>query len=89
MARGDASGLYQPRGVSRGSLDDLIAYVDEELWRISGVLEVALMREVEVSHVAPSRPRDGMTRLADGVDWNPGGGQGVYTYYNSTWNKLG
>lgn len=37
----------------------------------------------------PTRKWDGLTVLADGTDWNPGSGQGVYTYYNSTWNKLG
>ena len=31
----------------------------------------------------------GMVVLADGTSWNPGAGQGVYAYYNSTWNKLG
>lgn len=41
------------------------------------------------SNVAPAKPREGMVVLADGTDWNPGGGQGVYCFYNSTWNKLG
>ena len=40
-------------------------------------------------HAEPDKPRDGDIRLADGSDWNPGGGQGVYCYYNSTWNRLG
>lgn len=39
--------------------------------------------------VEPIKVYEGLTVLADGVNWNPGGGQGVYTYYNSTWNKLG
>lgn len=40
-------------------------------------------------HVAPAKPRTGLTVLADGTDWNPGSGQGVYTYYNGAWRKLG
>lgn len=40
-------------------------------------------------HAAPLKPRDGITVLADGTDWNPGAGQGVYTYYNGAWHKLG
>jgi len=37
---------------------------------------------------APSNPYDGMIVYANGVDWNPGSGEGVYAYYNSQWNKL-
>lgn len=40
-------------------------------------------------HAAPARPYTGLTVLADGTDWDPGSGQGVYTYYGSAWNKLG
>lgn len=40
-------------------------------------------------YAAPAKPRDGMTVMADGTDWNPGSGAGVYTYYGSAWHKLG
>ena len=40
-------------------------------------------------YVAPKKPRDGLTVLADGVSWNPGAGQGVYTWYAAAWHKLG
>lgn len=40
-------------------------------------------------YAAPGRIFDGMTVLADGTSWNPGGGAGVYTYYGAAWNKLG
>lgn len=45
--------------------------------------------EFEELHAAPTKVYDGLTVFADGTDWNPGSGQGVYTYYNSAWNKLG
>lgn len=32
---------------------------------------------------------DGVVAFADGTSWNPGSGEGIYAYYNSTWNKLG
>jgi hypothetical protein len=38
---------------------------------------------------APTSPSDGMVAYADGTGWDPGGGEGIYAYYNSTWNKLG
>ena len=40
-------------------------------------------------NAAPDRVIEGLTVLADGTNWDPGSGQGVYTYYNATWNKLG
>ncbi len=40
-------------------------------------------------HVEPAKPRTGLTVLADGTDWDPGSGQGVYTYYGAAWHKLG
>lgn len=40
-------------------------------------------------HAEPTRLYTGLTVLADGTDWNPGSGAGVYTYYGSAWHKLG
>ena len=45
--------------------------------------------KMEVSHAAPNKVEDGMITYADGTDWNPGSGEGIYCYYNSTWNYLG
>lgn len=39
--------------------------------------------------VVPAKPVDGMTVYADGTNWNPGGGEGIYTYYAAAWNRLG
>lgn len=39
--------------------------------------------------VAPDKPRQGLTVIADGTNWNPGAGAGVYTYYSNAWNRLG
>lgn len=35
---------------------------------------------LSVLHVAPSKPRAGLIVYADGVDWNPGSGEGLYRY---------
>ena len=40
-------------------------------------------------HVAPAKPRNGMIVYADGTDWNPGSGRGVYYYKLNTWTLLG
>lgn len=41
------------------------------------------------THRVPEKPRTGDTYLADGTDWDPGSGQGVYTFYAGAWHKLG
>jgi len=37
----------------------------------------------------PAPAEDGMIAYADGVNWNPGSGEGFYGYYNGAWHKLG
>ena len=37
----------------------------------------------------PDKTYDGLVVYADGTNWNPGSGEGVYCFYNSSWNKLG
>ena len=59
-----------------------------ELNRIAAVILTATVREVEFLNVAPVKPREGMIRGADGTNWNPGAGKGVYAYYGGVWNKL-
>lgn len=70
---------------------DLLEYIDRELDRVS--VETAEPQPVR-GFILPKlsgEPRriEGLTVLADGIGWNPGGGQGVYTYYGGVWNKLG
>ncbi len=36
----------------------------------------------------PDKPETGMLVLADGTDWNPGSGSGIYYYTGATWTKL-
>lgn len=65
-------------------------YVDQELQQISGALALLFGGNVlETRNVAPTKPRAGMLALADGVNWNPGGGAGVYCYYGAAWHLLG
>jgi hypothetical protein len=67
---------------------ELSRYLQEELQRMSYILRDITARNVEFLTVAPARPREGMLYGADGVNWNPGGGKGVYCYYGGAWTKL-
>ena len=71
------------------TLRSMIEWLMREHLRISLTFEQGVVRHVEFLNAAPVRPREGMTIGADGTNWDPGSGQGVYTYYNSTWNNLG
>ena len=65
-------------------LDDknLAQYIRSELEKISEAFgKVEDIQLVEL-HVAPERPREGMIVMADGTDWDPGSGQGMYGRIN-------
>jgi len=69
---------------------EIDAVTVEELERL-----LLWMRNIEVESVklaqlnaAPARYQDGMIVYADGTNWNPGGGQGIYARYAGAWNKL-
>lgn len=91
MSKGEARQLYFPTPPPQtDDVAEVLAWAHREMMTISAVLEAALAREVEFLSVAPAKPREGMIRGADGVNWNPGaGGKGVYAYYSGTWNRLG
>lgn len=63
--------------------------VAQELLSISRAIQDLSSRIVPPSYAAPDKPRDGMLVYADGTDWDPGSGEGFYSYYNSTWNFQG
>jgi hypothetical protein len=66
----------------------LPTYLRAELERIAAELRLTTV-QLEELHAAPAKPRSGAVVLADGADWNPGGGAGFYGYRGGTWVKLG
>ncbi len=44
---------------------------------------------LEQLNAAPDKPQNGMIAWADGTNWNPGSGEGIYAYHGSAWNLLG
>lgn len=63
-------------------------YLQDEFARISQAVQSLALGHLEVSTVAPSKPRRGDYRYADGTMWNPGSGEGMYRF-GTTWNFLG
>ena len=45
---------------------------------------------LNVTYVAPVKPRAGMLAYADGTQWDPGSGEGLYRYtLAGSWTKVG
>ena len=68
---------------------ELSRYLREEMWKVAGAIQALALGHIDISNAAPAKPRTGDLRLADGTNWNPGSGQGVYCYYGSAWHFLG
>jgi len=71
--------------------EDLPDYLFNELNRLGDILFNLDTFRLEPTNVAPAKPRDGDIRYADGTNWNPGSGQGIYAYIDDgspSWEKL-
>lgn len=60
-----------------------------ELERVERAFDVSDLIQMKQWHTEPPKRKEGMLLLADGTDWDPGSGQGVYAYYAGAWHKLG
>lgn len=66
-------------------------YLRDEFRKVSTAIQLLAAGHIDKTHVVPAKPRDGMIRYADGTNWNPGSGQGIYYYKASgpAWVLLG
>jgi hypothetical protein len=79
---------YSPGDVP-ARIEDVQAFLRIELDKIQSALNATQDGNLDEITVAPEKPRNGMLRRADGTQWNPGSGQGVYCYYAASWHFLG
>lgn len=85
--KGNRSSRYTPGNPPNGD-----PFLRDELERIASAMQSPVqMLALDILHVAPDRlPTDRVPIVfADGTDWDPGSGAGVYAYYSGAWNKLG
>lgn len=84
------STTWQPSLVpdAAGKLRD---WLERELRAIKEAWEAEKPSErLQIRHAEPQRLREGMLVYADGSDWDPGSGEGVYRYSTGgTWEFLG
>ena len=79
---------YTPGQVPE-SKDDLVRFLRQELQAIQFAMSAIADGQLDVTTVAPTKPRAGMIRYTDAVSWNPGAGAGFYGYHSGAWSKLG
>lgn len=70
------------------SLEDVRMYLEEELRQISLEMQQSEIQQWRILHNEPMKRVDGMVVFADGTNWNPGGGQGLYERVAGIWVKL-
>ena len=70
---------------------ELLRYVQDLEQRLAAALNALAAMKLERQYAPPDKPRDGALYLADGVEWDPGSGRGVYCYdeVNNAYNQLG
>lgn len=66
-------------------------FLRDELQVISAAISALAAGHLDKQNVAPAKPRDGDVRYADGTNWNPGAGVGIYYFKGATsaWVLLG
>lgn len=81
--------MYRKSNVP-ASVSELPAYLDAELSRIEqSQMTPAPFVQLSISYTPPVKIADGMVVLADGVQWDPGAGPGVYCRLSGVWRLLG
>lgn len=70
-------------------IKDLVSYIQRQHERIGIALQQALDSRIIMRSTPPKKVFDGLVAGADGVNWNPGSGRGVYLYQDGYWYFLG
>ena len=82
--------MYEPTPVASDSPPGLAQWLTDQLRRVANVLRAPEVNSVRftILHKPPARFADGDLVYADGTDWNPGAGRGLYERRSSAWQKL-
>lgn len=92
MSTQGAETAYVPQiPVASITLDEgdlrLAKWVKDELDKVSSAI-ASLEGFYKVNHEPPIRYFVGLVQYADGTDWNPGSGEGLYIYKSTGWTFI-
>ena len=74
--------------VTTPEISDLLHFIEREIEAISKNFSETIVLELRPSFAPPDKPQDGEIRYADGVNWDPGSGVGIYGRVSGAWVKL-
>ena len=75
---------YKPAQATPSDLPNLVRYLFKELTRIAQALSTQRPKAPTLN-VEPEKPEEGLMVIADGTNWDPGSGNGLYIYMNAAW----
>lgn len=76
---------YTPLPTTAVTVADLRSWANRELQRVSLAFTTSgSQTTLPVLNAEPEKPQLGQLVIADGTNWNPGSGRGLY-YYDSGW----
>jgi len=77
---------YNPSATSATTISDLRNWISNELIRVANAFTTeAQTTTLPVLSAAPAKPQIGQVVFADGTNWNPNSGRGLYYYDTSGW----
>ena len=82
--------MFQPDPFDGRSLEELTVWAETQFQKLANIhaeFETESVR-FTVFNAEPAHPRQGHTYYADGTNWDPGNGEGPYTYDGSNWVSL-
>lgn len=79
---------YTP-GIVPRNVNDLVRFLEDELQNLRFAINALEAGHLDKTNVAPTKPAEGDIRFADGTNWNPGLGKGIYYYNGTAWTRIG
>lgn len=79
---------YSPKPIPATMQREDAAYLSQELNRLRDVLNETEVFQFAELNAEPARLADGMLAYADGTNWNPGQGEGLYFRQAGAWETL-
>lgn len=81
--------IYEPTATP-AEYPSLRAWLARQLRNVADTLKSPSVRSIhfDILHAEPERFSNGDVVAADGSDWNPGSGGGLYMRFGGAWVKL-
>ena len=90
MQANNSNSVFYSPAHTPSDTKDLQRYLQNEFSAIQNAIQQLAAGHVDVTSVAPTKPREGDIRLCDGTNWNPVGlGKRFVGFRGGAWVDLG